>query len=87
MAKIILEFEGPDGVLAASLEALARSQGWTNESPLTQIEVARLSVRRFVMNNVQSYHENVAAKAAQEAAAAQTAGAIDMVTMTIEVAE
>ncbi len=82
---INLAITGVAEVIDAAMDAFVRQNGWTEESEQTKEEKAREVLRAFIMQTVEAYNVNQAQIAAREAAAAQTAAALDLTTMTLTV--
>lgn len=82
---INLAITGVAEVIDAAMDAFVRQNGWTEESEQTKEEKAREVLRNFIMQTVEAYNVNQAQIAAREAAAAQTAAALDLTTMVLTV--
>jgi len=55
MAKVILEFEGPQENLDLGVHALAVKGGWSDQSQLSKLETARQQIALFVRETIASY--------------------------------
>lgn len=82
---INLAITGDAAVIEGAMDAFVKQNGWTEESEQTQEEKAREVLRAFIMETVRAYNINQAQFAAREAAASQTAAALDLTTMTLTV--
>jgi hypothetical protein len=82
---INLAITGNEAVIDAAMDAFVRQNGWTEESEQSKNEKAREVLRGFIMETVTAYNINQAQIAAREAAAAQTAAALDLTTMVLTV--
>jgi len=87
---INLEITGDEAVIDAAMDSFVKQNGWTEQvngepNPVSKENKAREVLRAFIMQTVAAYNINQAQIAAREAAAAQTATALDLTTMTLTV--
>lgn len=82
---INLAITGDESVIDAAMDAFVKQNGWAEDSELTKEQKAREVLRAFIMETVAAYNVNQAQIAAREAAATQTAAALDLTTMTLTV--
>lgn len=92
---ITIELTGPAEVIDPSLVAVCKQNGWQEQvtvngelvdNPLTKEDKARDVIRTFLMESVKAYNIEQARIAAAQAAASETAAAIDLTTLTLTVA-
>lgn len=82
---INLAITGPAPYIDAALDSFVKQNGWTEDSELTKEQKAREVLRAFIMQTVEAYNITQAQQAARDAAAAQTAAALDLTTMILTV--
>jgi len=96
MATLRIDINGDEAIIAPALKAFALHHGWQEKvidsetgeeigNPETDLVFARLILREFMMKPVQEYNVRQAQANIEAQVAAQVAGALDTVTMTVEI--
>jgi hypothetical protein len=90
--KIALTYEGDSQLIDAAIEALAKNEGWSEETGATKEDYAKQRVNNYIRSEVLSYNlaqaqNEVAAalSAAVEQVSQQSTAALDAITVALEV--